>query len=178
MYTFEKWVLIFFLYSFIGWIWECIVCSITEKKITNSGLIQGPFTPIYGFGSMLFIYYTKSFQEDFLKLFIFGFFIITILEFSVGLIIEKLFNVKLWDYSKFKFNINGRICLYASIVWGLASVLIIIYIHPFIENNIINNINEYFLIDYVLLIIYLMRVLNILKPYVICLYENTYNINK
>ena len=43
---------------------------------------------------------------------------------------EKIYNVRWWDYSNKKFNINGRICLETMIPFGLLASLIIYVLHP------------------------------------------------
>ena len=42
----------FFVYSFLGWIFECIVISYEEKAPVNRGFIRGPFCTIYGVGAL------------------------------------------------------------------------------------------------------------------------------
>lgn len=55
----------------------------------------------------------------------------------MGVILEKKFNTKYWDYSENFMNIKGRVCLINSIFWGILGVLFTIYIHPFIEKYIL-----------------------------------------
>lgn len=45
---------------------------------------------------------------------------------------EKIYNVRWWDYSSKRFNINGRICLETMIPFGLLALLIIYVVHPVI----------------------------------------------
>lgn len=54
-------ILCFFAYSFLGWICECIYCSIPAKKFINRGFLEGPYCPIYGCGAMLVIYLLTPF---------------------------------------------------------------------------------------------------------------------
>ena len=53
-------LLIFFVYSFIGYICEIISSSIVQKKLVNRGFLCGPYCPIYGVGSLfiLFLFFT------------------------------------------------------------------------------------------------------------------------
>ena len=58
-------------------------------------------------------------------------FIATLLEYATSLILEKTFFLKLWDYSDEYLNLEGRICLKHSIIWGGLIILFIYFIHPF-----------------------------------------------
>lgn len=54
----------------------------------------------------------------------------TILEYSTGLILERRFHRTWWDYSMFRYNIKGRICPQASMVFGAFSVATVFLIAP------------------------------------------------
>lgn len=55
----------FAIYTFLGFIIESAYISILEKRIHFSGLLKGPFIPIYGFGALLILkavpYHTNNF---------------------------------------------------------------------------------------------------------------------
>ena len=123
----------FAIYSFLGWVMESIVRTIAEKKIINTGFLYGPFCPIYGCGAIIMIVLLCNFADNWLVLFLASFVILTLWEYVVGVLLEKIFKTKYWDYSDQKFNFQGRICLTNSLCWGVLGVLFIYYIHPFIE---------------------------------------------
>ena len=112
---------------------ESIVRSIAEKKIINTGFLNGPFCPIYGFGAIIMLVLLQRFAINWVILFFASIIILTLWEYAVGVLLEKIFKTKYWDYSDQKFNFQGRICLTNSICWGILGVLFIYYIHPFIE---------------------------------------------
>ncbi len=126
----------FLIYSFLGWVLESIYKTVLEKKLVNSGFLYGPVCPIYGFGALIMLICLKSYSSNILLLFCVGFFILSIWEYLVGLLLEKAFKTKYWDYSSKKFNINGRVCLLNSCFWGLLCVIFIKLVHPPIENII------------------------------------------
>ncbi len=132
IYIFEL-ITYFSIYSFLGWIMESIVRSIAEKKIINTGFLNGPFCPIYGFGAIIMLVLLQRFAINWVILFFASIIILTLWEYAVGVLLEKIFKTKYWDYSDQKFNFQGRICLTNSICWGILGVLFIYYIHPFIE---------------------------------------------
>ena len=120
----------FVIYSFLGWILESIVRTICERRIINTGFLIGPFCPIYGFGAIIMILFLDQFKNNIILLFFSSFIILSLWEYVVGVLLEKFFATKYWDYSDHKFNYKGRICLTNSIAWGILGVLFIDYIHP------------------------------------------------
>ena len=135
-YTIFNLLTYFIIYSIAGWIIESIYRSIMEKKIINSGFLFGPFCPIYGIGAIIIILFFERFKENTFVLFIVSFFVLSTWEYIVGVLLEKIFKTKYWDYSDHKINIKGRVCLFNSICWGILGVLFIEYIHPFVEKNL------------------------------------------
>ena len=73
-------------------------------------------------------------NDNILVIFLLGFFIFTLWEYLVAVVLEKLFKTKYWDYSHLKFNFQGRICLKNSIYWGILGVLLVFVIQPVVEN--------------------------------------------
>ena len=149
--------LLFIIYSVLGYITEIIYCSIIEKRfIFNRGFFLGPYLPIYGICSVIMKYLLDVYSNDILVLFIMSFFICTIIEFITSFILEKIFKVRWWDYSKLKLNIDGRICIRNSTLFGIGGVILIKIINPLIENTINKlNYNSIIIISSILFIIFL-----------------------
>lgn len=148
----------FVIYSFLGWVLESIVRTICEKKIINTGFLIGPFCPIYGFGAIIMVLFLDKFKNNIIMLFLISFIVLSIWEYIVGVLLEKLFKTKYWDYSNHKFNYKGRICLTNSLAWGVLGVLFIKYIHPLIL-NILSNI-EFIYVSIVVSIISLILLID------------------
>ncbi len=130
----------FIFYSFLGWVWESIYCTIKEKKWADRGFLFGPVCPIYGScvvaTSIVFSVFGFLSSPEFP---IWGVFIICYLgsavaEYATSWILEKRFHARWWDYSTIPLNINGRICVPVSIAFGLAGVAIVKYLIPAVEN--------------------------------------------
>lgn len=134
----------FIIYSFLGWVLESIFRSFCEKKIINTGFLRGPICPIYGCGAIIMILFLKNFSSSKILLFIMSIIFLSLWEYIVGVILEKLFKTKYWDYSDHKFNYKGRICLTNSIAWGFLGVLFIDFIHPGIV-NLLKNVDVLYL---------------------------------
>lgn len=126
-------VISFALYSLLGWACESTYCSIPAKKFINRGFLNGPFCPIYGVGALLVIFLLRPFTKNIVVLFVFGVLITSVVEYITSLLLEKLFHTTWWDYSKRRFNINGRVCLRNSLLFGVLSVLLVHFINPFVE---------------------------------------------
>ncbi len=143
----------FFLYSFLGWAMESLYISVLQRKVINTGFLHGPFCPIYGFGAVVLYVLLSPLKGNVLAIFCTGFFVLSLWEYFVGFLLEKLFRTKYWDYSQNRFNINGRVCLLNSIYWGLLSIFFIEIWNPIVEIQI-QKIPQYLLlyIDTVLII--------------------------
>lgn len=137
-YYFFQWILFFFIYCFFGWIWESCYVSVREHKWVNRGFLHGPLIPIYGFGAIAVLFATIPVRDDLLAVYIFGMAGATLLEYVTGAVMEKIFKVRYWDYTDRFMNVNGHICLIASLAWGAFSVLLIQYIHAPVERAVLS----------------------------------------
>lgn len=144
---FYKYLLIFALFSIIGWILELTYRSLVTKKLVNPGFMSGCVVPLYGMGAIILnlicILISKAnFNYKVLLMFIASIILLTLLEFICGFISLKYFHIRLWDYRKRMINYKGFVCLEFSIVWGLLGVLYYLTVYPHIDiisNNIINS---------------------------------------
>ena len=147
MYTILVQFVYFVLYSFLGWVCETIYCSIDDKKFVNRGFLNGPFCPIYGTGALLVIDIFMKYKDDLLVLFILSVVITSIVEYITSYLLEKIFNLQLWDYSTYSFNLNGRVCLKNSLLFGVLSILAVEVIHPAVE-GFLSRLPVWFLITF------------------------------
>lgn len=123
-------ILVFFIYSFIGWIWESFICSPVElDKIHNRGFLLGPCCPIYGLGTTISYLLLKD-MGSVMQIFIFSSLTSCFLEYAIGIILEKSFHKKWWDYEKYAFNIKGRVCLYGFVIFGITNIAIVKLLTP------------------------------------------------
>lgn len=127
--------LLFVVYSVLGWIIETISCFINTKKISfNRGFLIGPYIPIYGTSALLMILFLEDYKNDLFLLFMMSMIYASIIEYITSYLMEKIFKARWWDYSNYKYNLHGRICLKNSLLFGLAGVLLITYINPIVIN--------------------------------------------
>lgn len=128
-YTLSQWILFFFIYCFIGWIWECCYVSVRVRKWTNRGFMRGPILPIYGSGAITMLFATLPVKDNIVLTFIVSLVAATILELFTGMAMEAIFKVRYWDYSECFLNYKGHICFKASMTWGTAGVLLVFLIN-------------------------------------------------
>ena len=81
----------FIIYSFLGWIMESIVRSVSEKKIINTGFLKGPVCPIYGIGAIIMLLFLERYQNKPILLFFIAIIVLTTWEYLVGVLLEKIF---------------------------------------------------------------------------------------
>lgn len=132
MEIFQYYFCLFIIYSFIGWLLEVFWNVITDKKWVNRGFLIGPYCPIYGVGCLLLIVLLGSFKSQPVILFFMSIIVCSILEYSTSYIMEKMFKARWWDYSEYKFNLNGRICAQTMIPFGILGVLVVFYLNPIV----------------------------------------------
>ncbi|MFQ7539298.1 MAG: putative ABC transporter permease [Clostridium sp.] len=119
-------ILYFFLYSFFGWLCECIYCSIPAHTFINRGFLAGPYCPIYGCGALAVLHILDPFGYSIPLMFVMGIVVTSALEYVTSWGMEVLFHTKWWDYSSYPFNIHGRVCLKTpccSAVWCWLSII-------------------------------------------------------
>lgn len=120
---------LFFAFSFLGWIMECIVIRIQTKKFENRGFVKSPFCIIYGFGALLGNFLARPFMDSFIQLYLFGAIAATLFEYFTGCIMIKMFGKIWWDYEDKPYNYRGIVCLESTLGWGIVSIIIFKYLY-------------------------------------------------
>ena len=139
IFGFSIWRLIayFIIYSVLGFVIETAFGAVTKGVIeSRKSFLYGPFCAIYGLGAVVMILCLQPFKKNNNTLFWGGFVVGSIIEYLVSLIGELIFHVIWWDYSDMPLNINGRVCVYFSIFWGLLGIYLVSYINPKIDKLI------------------------------------------
>lgn len=132
-YPLSTLLLYFVFYSFVGWTMETVYCSILEKRFVPRGFLHGPICPIYGVGVLLMILFFKPLAGNIFLFYVVSTVTMSAWEYFVGWFLEVTTHMKYWDYSMYRFNLKGRICLWVCLVWGLLSYVCIFWIHPPVE---------------------------------------------
>ena len=124
----------FYIYSFLGWLWETCYVSVRKGKLINRGFINGPLCTIYGCGALAVYMILLPVSGNLLALFAGGIVVATALEYVTAALMENIFHTSWWDYSDKKFNFQGRICLGCSLGWGLFTVGLFRVLHPVVAD--------------------------------------------
>lgn len=135
-YSISEIIVLFFTYSVVGWLWETFYCSIKDHHYAYRGFLFGPYCPVYGFAVTTILITAEPVKNNLILLFTVGFIVASIFEYFASLFLEKVFHMKLWDYSKLKGNIQGRVAPEISLFWGIGVVFLVKYIQPFIQRII------------------------------------------
>lgn len=123
----------FFCYAVVGYLVEVIYCSFPQHRFVNRGFLHGPYLPIYGFGALYVVFLAGNLKAYPILVFLVTFFGTSALEYVTHWILERLFNVKLWYYSSYRYNLNGRVCLLNSTLFGLLGLGVIYGLHPLLS---------------------------------------------
>jgi uncharacterized membrane protein len=133
-YSMLNLVLMFFLFSFIGWTWECLIAFAQSGEFINRGSLYGPWIPIYGFGGVTILVLLNRFNKRPLLCFFAAIVLCGIIEYASATVIWNLYHLKYWDYSGYFFNIQGRICLEGLLAFGILGMVGLYLIAPLTDS--------------------------------------------
>ncbi len=122
----------FLTYSFVGWTIETVYMSIYHGHLMKRGFLIGPLCVVYGISSVLVIFILERLKAHPFLLFMGASLLTTAVELIAGVIVYRIINKRLWDYSHYLFNFMGFICLRNTIIWGVLSMFLLYILHPFI----------------------------------------------
>lgn len=171
-YNFCYYFLIFIIYSFLGWVMEVIGKLIEKHKFINRGFLVGPVCSIYGWGCILMYFLLNKYQDNLFVLFVLSIFVCSILEYFTSYFMEKIFKTRWWDYTRRKFNLNGRICLETMIPFGILGCLVIRVINPILF-SLLNNLTKSYLEFFSIIILIIYIIDNIISTHIIFNFRNT-----
>ena len=135
-HTSSIFIFTFFLFSFIGWLWEGVFVGQEYGVFINRGFLHGPWLPIYGVGCVLMIHLLTRFRKNPLLVFAGACTICGTAEYITSWMLEVIFHQRWWDYSGSFLNLNGRVCLKALIAFGLAGIFVVYWGAPIIKKLI------------------------------------------
>ncbi|MGX7031386.1 putative ABC transporter permease [Vagococcus zengguangii] len=123
----------FIIYAFIGWLWETVYCSFKARHFVYRGFLLGPYCPVYGFAVVSVPLLVPKNYGTLLNLYFNTVVIVTLIEYVTSWLLEKLFNMQLWNYKEVPLNIEGRVAVPVSMFWGIGCVFLIKVIQPVIH---------------------------------------------
>lgn len=127
------WIVAFVLYSAVGWAWECVYCSLHERRPVNRGFLNGPWCPIYGAGACLDAMLFSGVRNP-VALFLAGAVACSCLEYATSWAMEAAFHARWWDYSHRRLNLHGRVCAAGACLFGAGTIAICLFVQPALDD--------------------------------------------
>lgn len=124
----------FIIGAFAGWLLECFFKFVTQNFKRTPGILNTPFCILYGVGTVLLSFVVSKITDNFLLLFFLSMLILTVIEYITFILLNKIYDLQLWDYSDMEFKINEKVCLEFSVIWGILGALYIKYLLPILNN--------------------------------------------
>jgi len=139
---FSYWLFLFYLFDVMGWVLESTIESLYHKRFVNRGFLWGPYIPIYGVGGIMLANIGQPFKWNPFIAYIVGALACTVLEYTIGGILEKIFKKQFWDYSMMNFTYKNRISLVSTMFWGIMTLFMTYVLYDFIS-PIVKSLNPH-----------------------------------
>lgn len=135
---FFKLASLFILGAFLGDIVETVFClATTGRLMSRSSLVFGPFSIVWGLACALLTWILYRYRDKSDRyIFVFGTILGGAYEYVCSVFTEMAFGTVFWDYSEIPFNLGGRINLLYCFFWGIAAVVWMKGVYPFLSRQI------------------------------------------
>lgn len=134
-YSLVNLIMMFFIFCFVGWVWEVGLAFISEDMFVNRGTLHGPWLPIYGTGGVIILVLLKKLREKPALEFVAAMVLCGCLEYFSSWYLEMTHDgQRWWDYTGYFLNINGRICTEGLLTFGLGGLTIVYLLAPALDN--------------------------------------------
>lgn len=130
-FGFSQAILLFILYSFLGWAAETLIASLYAKRFVYRGLLAGPLCPSYGLGALVFMWAGAITQGNPIFVFLMAAGIATLLELLTGGALQLLFHIRWWNHKNRRLQLKDRISINNILLFGLMGTLLYYYTFPF-----------------------------------------------
>lgn len=128
-YTIWSVIMIFFVFSFVGWGWEVGIHLIKDGVFVNRGVMHGPWLPVYGSGVAMIIVVLARWRRTPMTEAILTILLCGVVEYMTSLYLEVAKGMRWWDYTGYFLNLDGRICgegLMVFAIGGMAAVYLLV----------------------------------------------------
>ena len=135
-YTIWSVIIVFFIFSFIGWGWEVCIHLVKDGVFVNRGVMHGPWLPVYGSGVAMIVIILARWRknpaaEALLTILLCGF-----VEYMTSYYLEVTKGMRWWDYTGYFLNLNGRICCEGLMVFALGGMAAVYLLVPLIDTTL------------------------------------------
>ena len=135
-YSVTSIILMFFIFSFIGWTWEVCFHLVTDGEFVNRGVLHGPWLPIYGSGGLMILVLLNKLRKHPVAEFFAAFTLCGVVEYFTAVFLEMKFGEKWWDYTGYFLNIDGKVCAEGLLIFGLGGMVVVYFVAPLLDNII------------------------------------------
>lgn len=136
-------IMLFFLFSCVGWLWEVLFHLFQYGSFVNRGTLYGPWLPIYGGGGIAMLVLLKPVRKNPIAYFVLSMVVCGIIEYFTSVYLEMVHHMSWWNYNGYFLNLNGRICLEGLMLFGIGGLLAT-YIAAPIFGNLLDRLNKNF----------------------------------
>lgn len=133
-YTIWSLLLLFFLFSFLGWCWEVSLHLMNSGVFVNRGTMFGPWLPIYGCGGVIVLVLLSSLRKKPVAEFIGAIILCGFVEYGTSYYLQQKFHMRWWDYTGYFLNLDGRICAEGLLVFAIGGMVIVYLIAPTLDS--------------------------------------------
>ena len=144
---FQIWFLYFWIYAALGWVYEVFLEVVVYRwGFSNRGLLFGPYLPVYGVGALLILVCLRPLSRKPLRVgrvnlmpavvFVAVVALTTVVELIASYLLEWTTGGWLWDYTRYTIQWQGRICLSASLRFGVGGMVILYLLQPLLEKGV------------------------------------------
>ena len=135
-YSITSIILMFFIFSFIGWVWEVCFHLVEDGEFVNRGVLHGPWLPIYGSGGVMILVLLNKLRKYPVIEFFSAFTLCGIVEYYTAVFLEMKHGEKWWDYTGYFLNIDGKVCAEGLLIFGLGGMAVVYFVAPLLDNVI------------------------------------------
>lgn len=135
-YSITSIILMFFIFSFIGWVWEVCFHLVEDGEFVNRGVLHGPWLPIYGSGGVMILVLLNKLRKYPVIEFFSAFTLCGIVEYYTAVFLEMKHGEKWWDYTGYFLNIDGKVCAEGLLIFGLGGMAVVYFVAPLLDNMI------------------------------------------
>lgn len=144
---FQIWFLYFWIYAALGWVYEVFLEVVVYRwGFSNRGFLFGPYLPVYGVGALLILVCLRPLSRKPLRVghvnlmpavvFVAVVALTTVVELIASYLLEWTTGGWLWDYTRYTIQWQGRICLSASLRFGVGGMVILYLLQPLLEKGV------------------------------------------
>ena len=142
----QTWFLYFWTYCVLGWCYEVFLEVVVYRwGFSNRGFLWGPYLPVYGVGALLILGCLRGLTKKPLRVgrvnlmpavvFLAVVALTTVVELIASYLLEWTTGGWLLDYTRYAIQWQGRICLSASLRFGVGGMIILYLLQPLLEKG-------------------------------------------